>query len=72
MSKRWKVRVRNAAKLERSREVMAQFAENVEKCFEQAKNLSPEVIYAWKRSADLEEKYGCDVNPARIIGYNKS
>ncbi len=61
MSKRWKIRQRNAAKRKRSREVMAQFTANVEKCIEHAKNLPPEAIAAWKRSAELEEKHGCDL-----------
>lgn len=33
MSKRWKIRKRNAAKRERSREIIAQFHDNVKEAF---------------------------------------
>jgi hypothetical protein len=42
MSKRWKTRQRNAAKLERSREVISQFYGNVISELERIKAMKPE------------------------------
>lgn len=42
MSKRWKTRQRNAAKLEHSREVLDQFYDNVIAELERIKAMSPE------------------------------
>lgn len=44
MSKRWKVRKRNAAKLERSREVMARFHESVDRCIKEMVASEQEIL----------------------------